>query len=127
MAERAQAMARAEAACRRAVECAVRRYNEALAEERAEAERAQRRCEEDANAREILNCINSDLLTENPAQAVSAFGPHRVCPDRYKGFSPEQLAEIRQKQCIQIQEKAVRYPSVSPDQFQFLLEVRQEI
>ncbi|KAL5960454.1 RIB43A-like with coiled-coil protein 2 [Taenia solium] len=105
---RVQAMARAETACRRAVQCAVRRYNEALAAERADAERAQRRCEEEANAREILNSINSDFLTENPAQAVSAFGPHRICPDRYKGFSPEQLAEIRQKQCLQIREKACR-------------------
>ncbi|VDM33751.1 unnamed protein product [Hydatigera taeniaeformis] len=105
---RVQAMARAEAACRRAVQCAVRRYNEALAAERADTERAQRRCEEEANACEIINCINSDLLTENPAQAISAFGPHRICPDRYKGFSPEQLAEIRQKQCLQIREKACR-------------------
>lgn len=101
------ALARAEASCRRAVECAVQRYNEALAAERVEKERVTKRSEEEANQREILTAINSDFLTENPAQARSAFGPHRICPDRYKGFSPEQLAEIRAAQCCQIREKSV--------------------
>nr|CUU99139.1 hypothetical transcript [Hymenolepis microstoma] len=57
---------------------------------------------------EIINAINSDFLTENPAQGRSALGPNRVCPDRYKGFPPEKLAEIRAAQCSQIQEKAAR-------------------
>ncbi|KAM7535645.1 hypothetical protein Aperf_G00000096372 [Anoplocephala perfoliata] len=105
---RIMALARAEASCRRAVECAVQRYNEALAAERAEKEHLAKRSEEEANQREILAAINSDFLTENPEQARSAFGPHRICPDRYKGFSPEQLAEIRATQCCQIREKLVR-------------------
>ncbi|VDD81593.1 unnamed protein product [Mesocestoides corti] len=105
MDQRACQLAKAEEECRRAVNTALRRYNEVLAAERAEQERVRRLQEQGANAIEIANCINSDLLTENPAQAISAFGPHRICPDRYKGFSPEQLAEIRQQQVLQIKEK----------------------
>ncbi|VUZ38971.1 unnamed protein product, partial [Hymenolepis diminuta] len=105
---RIMALAQAEANCRRAVQCAVRRYNEALAAEREQKEREAKRNEEEANVQEIINAINSDFLTENPAQGRSALGSHRVCPDRYKGFSPEQLAEIRTVQCNQIQEKAIK-------------------
>lgn len=104
---RTMALAQAEANCRRAVQCAVRRYNEAMAAEREQKEREVKRNEEEANVQEIINAINSDFLTENPAQGRSALGSHRICPDRYKGFSPEQLAEIRAAQCNQIQEKAV--------------------
>ena len=37
--------------------------------------------------------------------AESAFGPHRVITDRWKGMSPEQLEEIRRIQELQRQEK----------------------
>ena len=47
------------------------------------------------------------MLTENPAVAQSAFGPHRVVPDRWKGMSPEQLAEIRRVQEMQKKEQEV--------------------
>ena len=45
------------------------------------------------------------MLTENPDVAESAFGPHRVITDRWKGMSPEQLEEIRRIQELQRQEK----------------------
>ena len=45
------------------------------------------------------------MLTENPDVASSAFGPHRVIPDRWKGMSPQQLEEIRRIQDLQRQEK----------------------
>ena len=63
--------------------------------------------EQDSNMTEIANAIFSDLLTENPDQAVSAFGPHRVVPDRWKGMSPQQLEDIRQQQDKQRLEKEV--------------------
>lgn len=106
--QRACELARAEKDCRRAVNTALRRYNEVLTAERAEKARVQRQQEQDDNATEIANCIYSDLLTEDPGQAISAFGPHRICPDRYKGFSPGQLAEIRMTQGLQMEEKEVR-------------------
>ena len=45
------------------------------------------------------------MLTENPDVAQSAFGPHRVITDRWKGMSPEQLEDIRRTQELQRQEK----------------------
>lgn len=56
---------------------------------------------------EIANAIYSDMLTENPDQAISAFGPHRVVPDRWKGMSDEQLRKIRAEQLRQIEERKV--------------------
>lgn len=46
-------------------------------------------------------------MTENPAVAQSAFGAHRVIPDRWKGMSPEQIAEIKRQQELQAREKKV--------------------
>ena len=65
--------------------------------------------EEDDNFTEVCNHVNGDLLTENPDVAQSAFGPHRVIPDRWKGMSPSQLEEIKQAQEYQRQEKEVCY------------------
>ena len=56
---------------------------------------------------EIANHVYGDLLTENPAVAQSAFGVHRVIPDRWKGMSPEQVADIRRTQELQRKEKQV--------------------
>ena len=63
--------------------------------------------EQDDNMTEIANAIFSDMLTENPDQAISQFGPNRVVPDRWKGMSPEQLEQIRKEQLRQIEEKRV--------------------
>ena len=63
--------------------------------------------EQDDNMTEIANAVFSDLLTENPDQAISQFGPHRVVPDRWKGMSPEQLEAIRKEQQRQVEEKKV--------------------
>ncbi len=63
--------------------------------------------EQDDNMTEIANAIFSDLLTENPEQAISTLGPNRIVPDRYKGMSPEQIEAIRKKQLEQIEERKV--------------------
>ena len=42
--------------------------------------------------------VSSDLLTENPDQAISQFGPHRVVPDRWKGMNEDQIRRIREEQ-----------------------------
>ena len=69
--------------------------------------------EEDDNMTEIANSIFSDLLSENPDQAVSAFGPHRVVPDRWKGMSEEQLKRIREEQMRQVEEKKVNITTLT--------------
>ena len=67
-----------------------------------------RQQELDDNATEQANHIYGDFLTENPAVAQSAFGPHRVIPDRWKGMSPEELSEVWRMQEKQRQENMVR-------------------
>jgi len=56
--------------------------------------------------------ISCDLLTENPDQAMSQFGPHRVVPDRWKGMNEDQLRLIREEQQRQIEEKKVFEKSI---------------
>lgn len=108
MDQRAVELQRAEEECRRAINSAVKDYNDALTREMAHRREIKRMQEQDDNMTEIANNLFSDLLTENPDQAVSAFGPHRVVPDRWKGMSPEQLEEIRKEQLRQMEEKKVR-------------------
>ena len=55
----------------------------------------------------MANMLYGDFLTENPACAQSAFGAHRVIPDRWKGMTPEQVNEIRRVQDIQRKEAQV--------------------
>ncbi len=62
----------------------------------------------DDNSTELANHIYGDILTENPAVAQSAFGPNRVVTDRWKGMSPEQLADIRRTQELQRRENEVK-------------------
>jgi hypothetical protein len=57
----------------------------------------------------MANMVSSDLLTENPDQAISQFGPHRVVPDRWKGMNEDQLRRIREEQQSQIEEKKVSF------------------
>jgi protein gp37 len=57
----------------------------------------------------MANMLYGDFLTENPAVAQSAFGSHRVVPDRWKGMTPEQIAEIRRVQELQREEAQVRF------------------
>ncbi|XP_038054446.1 RIB43A-like with coiled-coils protein 2 [Patiria miniata] len=103
--ERAMALATAEEDCRRAINEAMRDYNKSLADEQAEKARLAEQQALDDNFTEMANQVNGDMLTENPDVAESAFGPHRVITDRWKGMSPEQLEEIRRIQELQRQEK----------------------
>ena len=83
----------------------------AQALESAEKKIQERKQEQEDNLAEISNLLRGDLLSENPQQAASSFGPHRVVPDRWKGMSQEQLEEIRLVQKQQVQEKLVPVPS----------------
>ncbi|KAI8771759.1 RIB43A-like with coiled-coils protein 2 [Biomphalaria glabrata] len=102
--ERAIQLQQAEEECRKAIDMATASYNDALKNEQRERERLKRQQEQDDNMTEIANHVFGDILTENPAVAQSAFGPHRVIPDRWKGMSPQQLEEIRKEQARQMAE-----------------------
>lgn len=102
--QRACELQRAEEDCRRAINEATKNYNVAQARELSAKQAVQKQQAEDDNRTEMANMLYGDFLTENPACAQSAFGAHRVIPDRWKGMTPEQLAEIRRVQDIQRKE-----------------------
>lgn len=92
-------------ATRRAVCAAVKEFNKSQATESTERKILEKSQEHEDNLAEISNLLHGDLLSENPQQAASSFGPHRVVPDRWKGMSREQLGQIRLAQRQQVQEK----------------------
>jgi hypothetical protein len=106
--QRAQELQKAEEECRKAIKMASANYNKALAEEAARQKELDDRREMDDKLTEIANNVHGDFLTENPAIATSAFGPHRVIPDRWKGFSQEQKDEVRKTQKLQDEERKRR-------------------
>ncbi|RUS73971.1 hypothetical protein EGW08_018271 [Elysia chlorotica] len=102
--QRAIDLQKAEEDCRRAINMATADYNKALNNEQSERMRLKEQQDLDDKMTEIANNIFGDILTENPAVAQSAFGPHRVITDRWKGMSPEQIEEIRNQQARQMAE-----------------------
>lgn len=73
-------------------------FNKRLAAEQALMREAQANEEQAANAYEIRNQVLGDMLTENADVSRSAFGEHRVIPDRWKGMSDLQIQNIREEQ-----------------------------
>jgi len=103
--QRSLELAHAEQECRRAINMAQKDMNQALARERQVKEDNQKQQELEDNLTEISNHVFGDMLTENPAVAQSAFGSHRVIPDRWKGMSPSEVNTIRYTQHQQVDEK----------------------
>jgi len=76
----------------------LKEFNLKLAEEQ-KLRRMEKKHEElSQNMTEIRNQVQGDTLTENPEVARSAFGLHRVIPDRWKGMSDQEIENIRQMQ-----------------------------
>ena len=118
MDQRVMDLARAEQECRDSITMATKEYNLALARERKSKEDAEKQKELEDNLTEISNHVNGDMLTENPAVAESAFGSHRVIPDRWKGMSPAEVNHVLQTQQQQAEENNV---SESPKNISVLL------
>ncbi|CAF2353735.1 unnamed protein product [Rotaria sp. Silwood2] len=106
--QRAIELQQAEEQCRRDINKSTRNYNDALFRENEERRALKKRQEEYDNYAEMANMVSSDLLTENPDQAISQFGPHRIVPDRWKGMSQDQIRRIREEQQKQVEEKKRR-------------------
>ncbi|VDO66333.1 unnamed protein product [Schistosoma margrebowiei] len=83
----------------------MQRYNKLLKEESDQKALLKAKQTEDDNMTEICNAIYGDFLSENPDQAISAFGTNRIIPDRYKGMTLEQIKDIRKSQEEQMKEK----------------------
>ncbi|XP_008588128.1 PREDICTED: LOW QUALITY PROTEIN: RIB43A-like with coiled-coils protein 2 [Galeopterus variegatus] len=103
--ETARHLQKLESATRKPVCAAVKEFNKNQAMEAAEKKKRERKQEQEDNLAEISNLLHGDLLSENPQQAASSFGPHRVVPNRWKGMTQEQLEQIRLVQKQQVQEK----------------------
>ncbi|XP_004700280.1 RIB43A-like with coiled-coils protein 2 [Echinops telfairi] len=101
----AQHLQMLEGGTRKALCAMVKEFNRNQALESAARRKREKQQEQEDNLAEITNLLRGDLLSENPRQAASSFGPHRVVPDRWKGMTQEQLAQIRLAQKQQIQEK----------------------
>ncbi|XP_070264129.1 RIB43A-like with coiled-coils protein 2 [Myotis yumanensis] len=101
----AQDLEHRERATRRAVSAAVKQFNKTQASELAERKSLEKKQEQEDDLAHISNLLRGDLLSEDPQQAASSFGPHRMVPDRWKGMSQGQLGDIRLVQQQQMQEK----------------------
>ncbi|XP_063560856.1 RIB43A-like with coiled-coils protein 2 isoform X2 [Gorilla gorilla gorilla] len=103
--ETAKHLQKLESTTRKAVCASVKDFNKSQAIKSVERKKQEKKQEQEDNLAEITSVLRGDLLSENPQQAASSFGPHRVVPDRWKGMTQEQLEQIRLVQKQQIQEK----------------------
>ncbi|NXV78161.1 RIBC2 protein, partial [Atlantisia rogersi] len=90
---------------RRAVCAATKDFNRNQAAEVADRKKLEKYQKMKDDMDEISSLLQGDLLSENPKQAISSFGPHRVVTDRWKGMSQDQLMAIRNSQQQQVLEK----------------------
>ncbi|XP_063178679.1 RIB43A-like with coiled-coils protein 2 isoform X1 [Chroicocephalus ridibundus] len=90
---------------RRAVCAAIKDFNRTQAAEIAERKKLEKYQKMKDDMDEISSLLQGDLLSENPEQAVSSFGRHRVITDRWKGMNQDQLMAIRYSQQQQVLEK----------------------
>ncbi|XP_067387058.1 RIB43A-like with coiled-coils protein 2 isoform X3 [Emydura macquarii macquarii] len=103
--QKAMELQRIDVETRRAICAATKDFNRTQAAEFAERKMLEKHQEEEDNVAEISNLLRGDLLSENPEQAVSSFGQHRVITDRWKGMNQDQLMAIRYTQQQQVLEK----------------------
>ncbi|KAM6145710.1 RIB43A-like with coiled-coils protein 2 [Phoenicopterus ruber ruber] len=90
---------------KRAVCAATKDFNRTQAAELAERKKLEKHQKMKDDMDEISSLLQGDLLSENPEQAVSSFGRHRVITDRWKGMNQDQLMAIRYSQQQQVLEK----------------------
>ncbi|KAI3387579.1 hypothetical protein SNEBB_001031 [Seison nebaliae] len=101
---RATELDRTNIECQKAINVATAEFNRLLNDEQKNEQERKRRQEEMDKATEISNNINSDILTENPDMAMSAFGPHRVVPYQWKGMSETQFKQLKEDQLRQAED-----------------------
>ncbi|XP_063302814.1 RIB43A-like with coiled-coils protein 2 isoform X2 [Pelobates fuscus] len=102
--QKAMELQKMEESARKAICMHTKNFNKAQAAENSKRKELEKNLEIEDNLAEINNLVEGDLLSENPDQASSVFGPHRVVPDRWKGMTPQQVQEIQNIQQQQIQE-----------------------
>ncbi|XP_025969774.2 RIB43A-like with coiled-coils protein 2 isoform X1 [Dromaius novaehollandiae] len=103
--QKAMELQRADEETRRAVCAAIKDFNRAQAAELAKRKKLEKSQTMKDDMAEISNLLQGDLLSENPEQAASSFGRHRVMTDRWKGMDQDQLMAIRYSQQQQLLKK----------------------
>ncbi|XP_025945967.1 RIB43A-like with coiled-coils protein 2 [Apteryx rowi] len=102
---KAMELQRTDEEMRRAVCAVTKDFNRAQAAELAERKKLEKCQTMKDDMAEICSLLQGDLLSENPEQAASSFGRHRVMTDRWKGMNRDQLMAIHYSQQQQILEK----------------------
>eukprot|EP00002_Diphylleia_rotans_P012276 TRINITY_DN2401_c0_g2_i1.p1 TRINITY_DN2401_c0_g2~~TRINITY_DN2401_c0_g2_i1.p1 ORF type:complete len:382 (+),score=105.58 TRINITY_DN2401_c0_g2_i1:120-1265(+) len=80
-------------------------FNKHQVEEKRTRDKTARVIETEQSIAEIQATLKSDLMTENPAQAIHSWNPRRIVPYHYKGMSPSEVDEILREQERQRLEK----------------------
>eukprot|EP00055_Hartaetosiga_balthica_P003082 m.6396 g.6396 ORF g.6396 m.6396 type:complete len:367 (-) comp2589_c0_seq1:212-1312(-) len=105
-------------------------YNLRMAEEKKEKLKEMKLRESEENYRDMMETVNSDLISEN-RDAARSYGPRKVIPDRYKGMAEEEVAAIREEQLHQIEQskikKAMEAERAMEEQRQSVLMSRQAL
>ncbi|KAG8267172.1 Protein Tax-1 [Homalodisca vitripennis] len=94
--------------CKRKLEQATCRFNQALVAEQETRKRMQEMRDMEDQQAEIYNAITSDFLTENPNLRASNLGPNRINGAFYKGMTDAEREEIRQYNLSKIEENKIR-------------------
>lgn len=102
---RAYELQEAEDACRKALDISTSNYNAALVKQREQESVFDKQRELEDNFAEMSNAIFGDFLNDQPdASRLSQGGPKKSSTN-WRGFTPEQVAEIRRIQKQQVEEK----------------------
>ncbi|KAG6803256.1 RIB43A-like with coiled-coils protein 1 [Apis mellifera caucasica] len=100
----AMKIAQMEQDCRRKLNEATARFNQAMAEEQEYRRRCEALREEEDKKADIYNHVTGDFLTEAKEQAESTHGPHKPLASRYKGMTADELKVFREAQARQLKE-----------------------
>ena len=84
-------------------------YNQKLAEEKRQREKAWKENQEDMNQSEIARTNMTDFMTENPMTTTSQLGKHRYVPYHFKGLKPSEIDGINATRAQQVKDnKAIK-------------------
>ena len=92
-------------------------YNQMLAQQKRDREKAWKDEQEDMNQREIARTNMNDFMTENPMTTTSQLGRHRYVPYHFKGLKPETIDQINATRAQQVKDnKNIRKAEKAEDQ-----------
>lgn len=79
-------------------------YNQMLAQQKKDREKAWADDQEDMNQKEIARTNMSDFMTENPMTTTSQLAKHRYVPYHFKGLKPDSIDQINATRTQQVKD-----------------------